>query len=338
MAANLEDFRKILKEARKELHDKPNVIATGVGYKTTENKKTKELAIICSVDSKKSSKALIASELIPKTIQNIPTDVYPTGIIYAQDDPTGRFRPAPGGVSIGHINISAGTLGCLVKKDNKLYILSNNHVLANSNDAEINDPILQPGPHDGGQYAADHIANLKDFITIEFEGGDVTSPCPFGNAAASVLNGLAAITGSKTRLKAARNAGIQASDNLVDAAIALPLNPDDVKNEILNIGTISGQAEGTMGMEIQKSGRTTGHTKGTIEQIDVTVQVSYGANKTAVFVDQLMAGAMSEGGDSGSAVLDMDNKLVGLLFAGSTTSTIINRIQNVFNLLQVTLP
>ncbi len=51
----------------------------------------------------------------------------------------------------------------------------------------------------------------------------------------------------------------------------------------------------------------------------------------ALFTDQLMAGAMSQGGDSGSAVLDNNNNLVGLLFAGSDTSTIINRIENVFS-------
>jgi hypothetical protein len=51
-----------------------------------------------------------------------------------------------------------------------------------------------------------------------------------------------------------------------------------------------------------------------------------------------MAGAMSQGGDSGSAVLDEENNLVGLLFAGSDTTTIINRIQNVFSALDITLP
>ena len=69
----------------------------------------------------------------------------------------------------------------------------------------------------------------------------------------------------------------------------------------------------------------------------MTSQVSYGTNKTAVFVDQLMAGAMSAGGDSGSAVLSESNNIVGLLFAGSNTSTVINRIQNVFQLLSVDL-
>ena len=91
-------------------------------------------------------------------------------------------------------------------------------------------------------------------------------------------------------------------------------------------------------MEVQKSGRTTEYTTGRIIQVDVTSRVSYGPNKVATFVDQLMAGAMSQGGDSGSAVLSTDKKLVGLLFAGSTSTTIINPIQYVFDKLDVTLP
>jgi len=126
-------------------------------------------------------------------------------------------------------------------------------------------------------------------------------------------------------------------DNLVDAAIAEPVDENVVVNEILNIGTIQGVAEGALGMSVKKSGRTTGLTTGVIQQIDVTVRVSYGPNKTAVFVDQLMTGNISQGGDSGSAVLSDENKLVGLLFAGSNTTTIINRIQNVFQALQVSL-
>ena len=333
MAANLEDARALLSEVRLELLSKPNVVATGIGYKIAGGKQTEDLALICSVDTKKSKKSLSEKELVPVRIQGVTTDVYPTGIIYALQDPTKKFRPAPGGVSIGHINITAGTLGCLVKKNDKQFILSNNHVLANSNDAEIGDPILQPGPYDGGKFPQDHIANLSEFIPIEFEGGP--SPCSIGGAAAAILNCLAAITGSKTRLHPILK---KASENLVDCAIAEPLNPADVMNEILQIGTITDVEEGTLGMSIKKSGRTTGLTTGTIQQIDVTSSVSYGTNKVAIFVDQLMTGNMSQGGDSGSAVLDDQNRIVGLLFAGSNTITLINRIQNVFQNLQVTLP
>ena len=90
-------------------------------------------------------------------------------------------------------------------------------------------------------------------------------------------------------------------------------------------------------MNVKKSGRTTGFTTGTIQQIDVTSTVTHGSNKTATFVDQLMAGAMSAGGDSGSAVLNDQNELVGLLFAGSNSTTLFNRIQNVFQALQISL-
>ena len=115
------------------------------------------------------------------------------------------------------------------------------------------------------------------------------------------------------------------------------MNAADVKDEILNIGQIQGTVQGDLGMAVKKSGRTTGFTTGEIQQVDVTANVQYGAGQMAVFTDQLLAGAMSQGGDSGSAVLDEHNRLAGLLFAGSDTTTIINRIENVFSALGVSL-
>lgn len=338
MNSDIENIHHTLTDQRAELMSKPNVVATGIGYKVTNGRQTDELSIICSVELKKAKKKLTASELIPSSIQNIPTDVLPTGPFVARQDPKGRFRPAPGGVSIGHVDITAGTLGCLVKKDGTTYILSNNHVLANSNEAEIGDSILQPGPYDGGRNPQDQIATLNEFVPITFDGdgNNGSSPgCPTSNMIASILNAIASGIGSSVRMRPYR---VQATENLVDAAIAEPLNPSDLDNEILQIGPIAGTKEAELGMEIKKSGRTTGLTTGTIQQIDVTARVNYGASKVATFVDQLMAGSMSQGGDSGSAVLDNDNNLVGLLFAGSDTSTIINRIDNVFNSLGVTLP
>jgi hypothetical protein len=270
--------------------------------------------------------------LVPATVAGIPTDVLQTGVIRALQAPTDRFRPAPGGVSVGHVSITAGTLGCWVTKNGQKVILSNNHVLANSNDAEMGDPILQPGPFDGGNFPQDHIANLEQFVPIAFEGEP--SQCQFANAVISVFNlGCRAIN-SSTRYRAT---SVQAVDNLVDAAIARPLNPADIKEEILNIGPIQGTVQGELGMAVKKSGRTTGFTTGEIQQVDVTANVQYGAGQIALFTDQLMAGAMSQGGDSGSAVLDDDNRLTGLLFAGSDTTTIINRIENVFSALGISL-
>ena len=145
---------------------------------------------------------------------------------------------------------------------------------------------------------------------------------------------MARLLGSRHRLEAFQE---NPATNLVDAAIARPLSADLVEKRILEIGEPHGVGEGTLGLKIRKSGRTTGLTSGEITQVDVTAQVSYGLFKTATFTDQLMAGAMSGGGDSGSAVLDEGGRVVGLLFAGSDSTTMINRIQNVVQALNVSI-
>ena len=85
---------------------------------------------------------------------------------------------------------------------------------------------------------------------------------------------------------------------------------------------------------MQKTGRTTGFTQGRITQIDVTTSVDYNG-RTATFTDQLMASGMSEGGDSGSVVLDEQKRVIGLLFAGSPRATLINPIQAVLQALNI---
>jgi hypothetical protein len=332
MANELTTIRETLKRNRDQLLKRSNVIATGVGYKITGGQITTTLSLVCSVIKKVAASQLSSRDMVPATLEGTPTDVVQTGIIRALQSTTDKHRPAPGGVSIGHRDITAGTLGCLVQKDGQKFILSNNHVLANSNQAEIGDPILQPGPYDGGTYPDDHIAALEDFVPINIIGQP--SECPIATGTTSLLNGLAKLLGSQVRMEATNQ---QALENLVDAAIARPLNSEDVTEEILQIGTIQGATAGELGMAIKKSGRTTGLTNGIIEQVDVSVNVQYGQNQIAMFTDQLMAGAMSQGGDSGSVVLDDNNRLVGLLFAGSDTTTVINRIENVFSALGISV-
>lgn len=335
MLNNYEKIRFRLNKIRSELMKKQNVVATGIGYKTVSGRLTSDLAIICSVEVKKSQTRLRKEDIIPPFIQDVPTDVNSTGILRSLVDQTVRLRPALGGCSIGHYQVSAGTLGCLVKKGDVIYILSNNHVLANSNNASLGDIILQPGSYDGGLEPLDRIAQLSDFVPISFEEANGGTSCNYTKIIINCLNSLSQLMGSRTRLRAFR---LQQAENKTDCAIAMPFNVNDVKNEILQIGVINGVKDGELGMSVKKSGRTTGLTTGIIQQIDVTSQVSYGTNKMAIFSDQLMAGAMSQGGDSGSAVLDDDNNLIGLLFAGSESTTIINRISNVFDSLGVSLP
>ena len=308
---------------------KAGVVAVGIGYKTVGGKKTSTPAIVCSVIKKLPIKDLRATDLIPAQIESTSTDVIETGIIRALEDRTKRWRPAPGGVSIGHEKITAGTLGCLVEKGGKKYILSNNHVLANSNEGVIGDAILQPGTYDGGAFPYDRIATLAEFVKINFIGGD---GCGISKAITKLLNFITKSIKSGSRFATSR---VGLPENRVDAAIAEPLDANWVLDEILEVGKLLGIGEATLGLGVKKSGRTSGLTRGTIDVMNVAVQVQYSDTKVAYFVDQLQAGAMSEGGDSGSAVVDNENRLIGLLFAGSDATTIINPIGEVFSALKL---
>lgn len=320
------------KKTQRELLKKKNVVAVGIGFKEIAGVRQNKKAIVCSVKEKIRPEYLSKEDLIPAEIEDEITDVIETGVIKALKARTDRWRPAPGGVSIGHQQVSAGTLGCLVRKlGGETFILSNNHVLADSNNAAIGSNILQPGKFDGG-ILADRIAMLADFVPIKFEGE--SSGCKIGKAIVGVLNFSAASAKRQTRLEAVNS---EQPENLVDAAIARPINDENVLEEILEIGVPLGLEIGSLGMRIQKSGRTTGLTRGEITQVDAAVMVQYGEGKTALFVDQIMAGEMCSGGDSGSAVLNMDRELVGLLFAGSEKTTVINSMHYVFEKLGVTI-
>lgn len=324
--------KDIIEKWRDKLHGLSGVVAVGRGYKVTAGRPTETMSIICSVIKKLPLSELRKKDVIPPVIDGIRTDVFESGVIRAMKERTSRWRPAPGGVSIGHPEITAGTLGCLVKKDGNIHILSNNHVLANSNNAEIGNQALQPASYDKGQLTQDMIGRLAEFVPIEFE--ELPGGCDIGNFFSRAINIPLRIAGRKTRIK---SFSLNNKNNYVDAAIARPIYDADVEKNILEIGVPVGVSEAILGMPIQKSGRTTGLTKGEITQTDVSVQVQYGNGKIAMFIDQLMAGNMCSGGDSGSAVLDLNNYLIGLLFAGSDTSTVINRIQRVFSSMNLIL-
>ena len=326
----LDDARQIYTDVVNELFQRRNVVACGLGFKITSGKPTGKLSLVVSVTRKMPASELTSEDLIPPSVSGLETDVVETGRIRAltAKDPRARWRPAQPGISIGHRDITAGTFGLLVQREGQAYILSNNHVLADINAAGIGDPIYQPGSADSGT-SNDQIATLSDFEPISF--GETEPTCRIAKTLAGGLNWMARMTGSTHRLQT-----IQATPSLnrMDAALALPDQPDLVIPEIAGIGMPMGAAEAMLGQEVQKMGRTSGLTKGTISQISVTVDVSY-ADRTARFTDQIFSTPMSSPGDSGSSILNMERQVVGLLFAGSARISIFTPIQRVLDRFEV---
>jgi hypothetical protein len=223
-----------------------------------------------------------------------------------------RSRPVRIGCSVAHFKVTAGTVGAFVRSASQnSMILSNNHVLANENVASVGDPILQPGPFDHGQNPADQVATLAQFIPINFVSTN-TVDCAV----------------------AALDAGINFDSKNLDA-----------------IGRLVGvsPSAANIGDPVAKAGRTTGVTRGTITAIELdNVTIGYD-NGNATFDGQIEiegAGTLpfSQGGDSGSLVVDQQNQAVGLLFAGGDTGgangkglTYANPIAAVLNALGITL-
>jgi len=276
-----------------------NVVGMGIGYKTIGGKETTELCIQVYVEKKLPKSKLAKSDLVAESLEGVKTDVIEVGEVVALAYKT-KVRPAVPGYSIGHYKITAGTFGCLVRDRccRGTYILSNNHVLVNSNAASYGDPILQPGRYDGGVNPRDVIAKLYRFVPIHFN-----NPQRY---------------------------------NLVDAAIARPTDMRNVIASIVALGIPRGVEEARPGMGVIKSGRTTGTTSGAVRGVNVTIRVGYGPGKSGYFRNQILTNSMSQGGDSGSLLLSKkDRKAVGLLFAGSSAVTIHNDFSNVMTALNI---
>jgi hypothetical protein len=179
-------------------------------------------------------------------------------------------------------------------------------VLARTNKASAGEAIIQPGLIDQQCSAdpGDRVATLTRFVPIRFDG----------------------------------------TPNHVDAALAAIVSGAvDATGAILDLGVPSSEAmTASVGLAVAKSGRTTGLTFGTVEVLNVTVDVAYGKScgqgrQVARFVDQIFVtpGGFSAGGDSGSLIVEdvgesgVPPRAVGLLFAGSDAGTLANPIDRV---------
>ena len=315
-----------------------NVVGVGVGEKYVDDQPTGIDVVKFLVKSKVMKSLLSRSEMLPSTVNGFDTDVEEVGLIVpfakaktkakalatavakTMPNPKTRIRPAQPGSSVGFEEpnkdfVMAGTFGALVKDtQGNLYVLSNNHVLANESGVmtdgqkhvglDPGSPIFQPGLLDGGRIAFDKIAELTRWIDLRADR----------------------------------------TDNKVDCAIAKVADSSLVSRDVLFIGAPQGQGTAAKDMIVHKFGRTTGYRVGRVSStvFDVTITYDVGA---VGFVDQIVirglnAQSFSDAGDSGSAILERStNKVVGLLFAGATNGsmTFANPIADVLTQLKVTL-
>jgi hypothetical protein len=237
-------------------------------------------------------RALEKSELVARISARAKgeVDVRYVGRIRARAKPwyQSRQRPLLIGSSTGFLAtgfIMAGTLGCFVRSGSSsaLYILSNNHVLADENRYPKGGHIVQPGALDGGSPTADRVAKLTRFARL------APGQTNFVDCAIAKLN-----------------SGIQA-----DA------------HKLKGIGTLAGQHSGNfqVGDVVHKVGRTTGVRHGRVTAFELDgVAVEYDIGVIS-FDDQVEiegggTRSFSDAGDSGSLIVDDQMLAAALLFAG----------------------
>jgi len=271
------------------------------------------------------TRGTVKEEILPDTFhceydvviceEDISNDVGAYEIELADDTKTGvyreeRIRSVMEGVSEGHKNITAGTAGPYVAKvtDKSLgqwsenvsigqrVRLSNNHVYADVNKAALDDEILQPGPIDGGEVNTDTVGRLAGYLKME-------DGCKADVAARTV-------------------------DPLNDNPRPHGL-PDTYGNAIHR-----GNPSELKGEEVCNTGRTLGVRWATVQRTGVTANVKYGDGGRIKVRNQILTDSMSKGGQSGSSVYrEKTGELCGLLFAGSSDTTIfshVNQIENNF--------
>lgn len=276
---------------------------------------------------------------IPDSLDGVPVVTEITDRVYALQEPpplpTERWdRPVPIGISTGHPAITAGTIGARVTDGSSFYALSNNHVYAAINNASIGDDVIQPGSADGGSLPDDLIGTLTDYEPITFcQVFWIWLICSETNTIDAAIADVSYTSGEPDVGVSTPPDGYGTPNTIIHPAYGVPEVINDSDEDIAQL----------LGLSVQKYGRTTGLTIGTIDAVNATIDVCYNdaCSKVARFVDQIIItpGTFSAGGDSGSLIVtnDNDKNPVALLYAGSSTQTIANRIDRVLTAFNVSI-
>jgi endonuclease G len=190
-----EAIEAAVRQVAAEYLEDPNITSVGLGYRVKDGERTQTPTLQFTVGEKFAPEALEAAGTRPIpaaiTVNGIQfeTDVVerrfePHAIAVAQlakDERKQRLDPAPPGVSIGNVRITAGTLGCLVRDraSGELRLLSNWHVFQGA-DGRLGDAVVQPGPYDDNRVAGNQVAVLdRSFLGL---AGDCALGRPTGRA------------------------------------------------------------------------------------------------------------------------------------------------------------
>jgi hypothetical protein len=312
-AEQLQPALQVQHDHEAQLLSLPGVVGVGVGL--TEGTDQLAIHIYRNADALGASAAAL-----PAQLNGLPVRILETDPIVARDGPPGTNHrqgfdpPVPMGVSTGTDNgCFAGTLGYRVFRigqPSKVGYLTNAHVAAAGGAG------LCPGKAAFGE--------------DQFQAGLLDSDCsPVLPKIGDLVQYVPLVFGGSF-------------ENTVDAAFVAS-SRSLVNKLILDIGHPSPSvAAPALNQTVRKSGRTTGLTKGTITTINATINVIYGSRcGTAKFVGQIgiTPGSFSAAGDSGAPILtsmkDSSGRYrpVGLLFAGSSTTTFANRLSDVLGAL-----
>lgn len=325
--------RNKIKEYREFLLNKENVTGVSRGLRVDEdgNVISDEEVWVVTVKEKKDEFELASSDVVPKSIDGVDTIVRDFGDIKAQNESEvykEKTRPLKGGISFGLENGPSGTLGVSLESENRFYLLSNNHVIADTNDAQIGSDLIQPASADSER--RNYCGELERYVKISFKENPLFPKSGLFSKLCQFFTGFFGRDDSSSKIIETNS-----KYNQVDCALGQLRSCSTKINELLNVGKIRGIRKPELGMPVKKVGRTSGVTRGQIIQIDATIEVGFSFGRKAMFEDQIVTTPISSPGDSGSVVLDEDNYLVGLLFSGSEKVTILNPIDLVFDNLNI---
>lgn len=343
--ADQQAFQAVYERAKAFFGQIDGVEGVGFGQKQTGAQYQDTIAIVVFVRQKQPAEALPPEQRIPAAFEGYPTDVQivqQTGLNNCENKD--EYETIQGGIQISAPanaetgKFDKGTLGCIVKRRNdtsrdNVYLLSNQHVLFPKG-VKAGNYIYHPFPPSpdttkfvtpGPSKALGPIQKKAVFDNISFTPPGATSPSEFftdcGTARIDIDSKCFGSRCTKDEIKHAAT--------IIDLQLNGVNTIKDVRNVINDVSII--------GQKVFKVGRTTRRTVGVVRSVNAIADINVDPNSPKMVCKNLIKidfdvtstpnGVNCMGkqqfsyvGDSGSAVLDEQGRMIGLLSLGPQPS------------------